>query len=63
MAACVPAELGGIGVESLHDAILGINRLGQGDGSTAIATAMHVLATWVLTRPGELRPTPETRRR
>jgi alkylation response protein AidB-like acyl-CoA dehydrogenase len=50
MAACVPAELGGMGVDSLHDAILGINRLGRGDGSTAIATAMHVLYTWVLTR-------------
>jgi alkylation response protein AidB-like acyl-CoA dehydrogenase len=50
MAACVPAELGGMGVESLHDAILGINRIGRGDGSTAIATAMHVFSTWVLTR-------------
>src|SRR6516162_11610522 len=50
MAACVPAELGGMGVESLHDAVLGINRLGRGDGSTAIATAMHVMYTWGLTR-------------
>jgi alkylation response protein AidB-like acyl-CoA dehydrogenase len=50
MAACVPVELGGMGVESLHDAILGINRIGRGDGSTAIATAMHVLSTWALTR-------------
>ena len=50
MAACVPEELGGMGVESLHDTILGINRLGRGDGSTAIATAMHVLSTWALTR-------------
>ena len=50
MAACVPSELGGMGVESLHDTILGINRIGRGDGSTAIATAMHVLSTWALTR-------------
>src|SRR5215472_13697986 len=50
MAACVPEELGGMGVESLHDTILGINRLGRGDGSTAIATAMHVMYTWGLTR-------------
>ena len=42
MAACVPSELGGMGVESLHDTILGINRIGRGDGSTAIATAIHV---------------------
>ena len=36
MAACVPVELGGLGVESMHDAVLGINRLGRGDGSTAM---------------------------
>ena len=50
MAGCVPEELGGMGVESLHDTMLGINRLGRGDGSTAIATAMHVMYTWGLTR-------------
>ncbi len=50
MAACVPVELGGLGVESMHDAVLGINRLGRGDGSTAIATAMHLFSCWALTR-------------
>jgi Acyl-CoA dehydrogenase, N-terminal domain len=50
MAACVPVESGGMGVESLHDAMLGINRLGRGDGSTAIAAAMHLFASWMLTR-------------
>jgi alkylation response protein AidB-like acyl-CoA dehydrogenase len=50
MAACVPLELGGLGVESLHDLIVGINRLGRGDGSTAIATTMHLLSSWTLTR-------------
>ena len=50
MAASVPVELGGMGVESLHDAILGINRLGRGDGSTAIATAMHLFSSWMLSR-------------
>jgi L-evernosamine nitrososynthase len=50
MAACVPVELGGLGVESVHDAVLGINRLGRGDGSTAIATTMHLFSSWVLTR-------------
>jgi alkylation response protein AidB-like acyl-CoA dehydrogenase len=50
MGACVPAELGGLGVESIHDAMLGINRLGRGDGSTAIGTAMHIFSSWMLTR-------------
>ena len=46
MAACVPKELGGLGVRSLHDLATGINRLGRGDGSTAIAVAMHLSATF-----------------
>lgn len=50
MATCVPEELGGLGVESLHDAIVGINRLGRGDGSTAIATTMHLLSSRTLAR-------------
>jgi len=50
MAACVPVEFGGLGVESVHDAVLGINRLGRGDGSTAIAAAMHIFSAWMLTR-------------
>jgi alkylation response protein AidB-like acyl-CoA dehydrogenase len=50
MGACVPLELAGLGVESLHDAMVGINRLGRGDGSTAIGTAMHLLSSWVITR-------------
>jgi alkylation response protein AidB-like acyl-CoA dehydrogenase len=37
MAGCVPVEFGGLGVESMHDMILGTGRLGRGDGSTAIA--------------------------
>jgi len=50
MRACVPLELAGLGVESLHDAMVGINRLGRGDGSTAIGMAMHLLSSWVITR-------------
>ena len=30
--------------------MLGINRLGRGDGSTAIGTAMHIFSSWMLTR-------------
>ncbi len=47
-AACVPAELGGLGVRSLHDVAVGVNRIGRGDGSTAIALNMHLAATWTL---------------
>src|SRR5262245_14056265 len=46
MAACVPEELGGLGVESIHDYVLGINRLGRGDGSTAIGANMHIFRAW-----------------
>ena len=50
MAACVPTEFGGLGVESAHDVTVGISRLGRGDGSTAIAATMHICSTWLLTR-------------
>src|SRR5215510_4931386 len=50
MAACVPEELGGLGVDSIHDYVLGINRLGRGDGSTAIAANMHIFQPWRWTR-------------
>ena len=39
--ATVPAELGGLGVDSVHDYVAGVNRLGRGDGSTATAAHMH----------------------
>jgi alkylation response protein AidB-like acyl-CoA dehydrogenase len=48
MAACVPAELGGLGVRSLHDLVVGINRLARADGSLAIAVNMHAAACWLL---------------
>ena len=50
MAACVPEALGGLGVESIHDYIIAINRLGRGDGSTALAANMHNFRTWFITR-------------
>jgi alkylation response protein AidB-like acyl-CoA dehydrogenase len=50
MAACVPEELGGLGVRSLHDYMLGMSRLGRGDGSTAIAANMHIFRPWRMTR-------------
>lgn len=50
LAACVPSELGGMGLASLHDLAVGVNRLGRGDGSTAISVAMHLSATFVAAR-------------
>ena len=40
--AFVPEELGGFGLESIHDWTLAIATLGRGDGSTAIAINMHL---------------------
>jgi alkylation response protein AidB-like acyl-CoA dehydrogenase len=50
LAACVPEELGGLGVLSLHDFCLAMSRLGRGDASTAIATNMHAIVPWRLSR-------------
>jgi alkylation response protein AidB-like acyl-CoA dehydrogenase len=50
MAACVPEVLGGLGVRSVHDYMLGMSRLGRGDGSTAIAANMHIFRPWRMTR-------------
>jgi alkylation response protein AidB-like acyl-CoA dehydrogenase len=50
LAACVPVELGGLGVESIHDLTVAVSRLARGDASTAIGTSMHVSPPWGLTR-------------
>jgi L-evernosamine nitrososynthase len=50
MAACVPEALGGLGVTSVHDYMLGLSRLGRGDASTAIAANMHLFRPWRMTR-------------
>lgn len=42
MAGPLPPEYGGLGVESVHDLMVGMSRLGRGDASTAIAANMHV---------------------
>ena len=41
-AAFVPEELGGLGLESLHDWVLTIATLARGDASTAISVNMHL---------------------
>jgi alkylation response protein AidB-like acyl-CoA dehydrogenase len=48
LGACVPADLGGLGVESVPDLVAGLNRIGRGDGSTALAVNMHVSQVWLL---------------
>lgn len=42
LAAFVPQELGGLGLDSVHDWAVGLERLGGGDASTAIALNMHL---------------------
>ncbi len=43
--AFVPASLGGFGLQSVHDWLVGIATLATGDGSTAIAINMHLGVT------------------
>jgi alkylation response protein AidB-like acyl-CoA dehydrogenase len=50
MAACVPEGMGGLGVRSVYDYMVGMSRLGRGDGSTAIAANMHIFRPWRMTR-------------
>jgi alkylation response protein AidB-like acyl-CoA dehydrogenase len=50
LAACIPEDFGGLGMDSLHDLAVGVNRLARGDGSTAIAAHMHIAAGWQFTR-------------
>ena len=45
-----PVELGGAGMSSMHDWMVCMNRLGRGDGSTALAFNMHMNRTLGLTR-------------
>jgi alkylation response protein AidB-like acyl-CoA dehydrogenase len=43
LTATVPEEFGGFGVASGYDLAVALSRLGQGDGSTAIAANMHLV--------------------
>lgn len=48
--ALIPEELGGLGLRSLHDLMVGLSRLARGDASTAIAVNMHLAVSWTGTR-------------
>jgi alkylation response protein AidB-like acyl-CoA dehydrogenase len=50
MAAPVPAELGGLGVSSVHDLIVASGRLARGDASVAIGVNMHLVVVLSLAR-------------
>jgi alkylation response protein AidB-like acyl-CoA dehydrogenase len=50
LAAPVPAELGGLGLFSMHDMAVGISRLARGDGSTSIAVYMHLFSVSIMHR-------------
>lgn len=50
LAGCVPTELGGSDVASVHDVAVAVNRLARADASTAIAATMHLAPPFSLAR-------------
>jgi alkylation response protein AidB-like acyl-CoA dehydrogenase len=50
LTATVPADFGGFGMSSSYDLAVGLSRLGQGDGSTAIAANMHLVFGLIASR-------------
>lgn len=50
LSAPVPEEFGGLGLTSAHDLAVGLERLGRGDGSIAIAANMHLAFALVAQR-------------
>ena len=64
--ASVPEELGGLGVGSIHDAVIASGRLARGDASLAIGVNMHLVVVlslarrWRMARAGGNAPSPST---
>jgi len=54
LVAPVPAELGGLGVSSVHDLVIASGRLARGDASVAIGVNMHLIAIMALVRRMEI---------
>jgi L-evernosamine nitrososynthase len=50
LVAPVPADLGGLGVSSVHDLVVASGRLARGDASVAIGVNMHLIAVHALAR-------------
>ena len=50
LVAPVPAQLGGLGVSSVHDLVVASGRLARGDASVAIGVNMHLVAVAALAR-------------
>ena len=50
MAAPVPEEFGGLGLQSPYDHMVGMSRLARGCASTAIAANMHLVSATVMAR-------------
>src|SRR4051794_1830419 len=52
--AAVPAELGGLGVASVHDLLVAAARLARGDASVAIGVNMHTAVVRNVARRWEM---------
>jgi alkylation response protein AidB-like acyl-CoA dehydrogenase len=46
----IPEELGGLGVESVHDLVVASSRLARGDASLAIGVNMHLVVVMAMAR-------------
>src|SRR5215216_3500203 len=62
-AAPVPAELGGLGVDSAHDLVVASSRLARGDASVAIGVNMHLVAVLNMERRRQVAVAAGTERR